>query len=305
MISVIVPCHNEAKSIDLLRDQVRAVLESYGEIFEIIFIDDGSTDDSRKVLRSIDDASVQYVSFSRNFGKEAAMLVGLQRSRGERVIIMDGDLQHPPEIIQKLLLKQDSSGADQVIARRIRTTDSFRRKLLSRLYYRLVNRLSEVEILDGVGDFRLLTRRAVEALLLLTEKTRFSKGLFSWIGFSQDHVEYQDDSRKFGQSSWSLRGLINYGLDGVMSFNTRPLRSMIVLGLSTIGIFFGYLLWLIFDAVFTGVVTPGYITLVAIVIFLGGIQLLSIGIIGEYVGRTFLESKGRPHYIIAEESEDQ
>jgi len=303
MISVVVPCHNEAKSIGPLLNQVREILESYSEDFEVIFIDDGSIDDSLEILQSLEDVHVRYVSFSRNFGKEAAMLVGLQRSRGERIIIMDGDLQHPPELIQKLLLKQDSSGADQVIARRIRTTDSFRRKLLSKFYYRLVNRLSEVEILDGAGDFRLLTRRAVDALLLLTEKTRFSKGLFSWIGFSQDHVEYQDHSREFGQSSWSLRGLINYGLDGVMSFNTRPLRSMIVLGLSTVGIFFGYLLWLIFDAVFAGVVTPGYITLVAIVIFLGGIQLLSIGIIGEYVGRTFLESKNRPHYIVAKESE--
>ena len=298
MISVVIPCHNEAQSIGPLHEQLDEIFRSYGEEFEIIFIDDGSSDNSVDVIKAIDSSFVRYVSFSRNFGKEAAMLVGLQRALGNRVIIMDGDLQHPPELVS-----QDASGADQVVARRKRTTDSLHRKLLSQFYYRLVNKMSDVEIHDGVGDFRLMTRRAVDAVLQLTEKTRFSKGLFAWIGFSTTYVDYQDNSRAFGESSWSMRGLVNYGLDGVMSFNTRPLRSMIVLGISTVALFFAYLLWLIGDALIGGVVTPGYITLVAIVTFIGGIQLLSIGIIGEYVGRTFLESKSRPHYIVAEESE--
>ena len=303
MISVVIPCHNEAQSIGPLHEQLDEIFRSYGEEFEIIFIDDGSSDNSVDVIKAIDSSFVRYVSFSRNFGKEAAMLVGLQRALGNRVIIMDGDLQHPPELVYQLLTSQDASGADQVVARRKRTTDSLHRKLLSQFYYRLVNKMSDVEIHDGVGDFRLMTRRAVDAVLQLTEKTRFSKGLFAWIGFSTTYVDYQDNSRAFGESSWSMRGLVNYGLDGVMSFNTRPLRSMIVLGISTVALFFAYLLWLIGDALIGGVVTPGYITLVAIVTFIGGIQLLSIGIIGEYVGRTFLESKSRPHYIVAEESE--
>ncbi len=303
MISVVIPCHNEAQSIGPLHEQLDEIFRSYGEEFEIIFIDDGSSDNSVEVIKAIDSSFVRYVSFSRNFGKEAAMLVGLQRALGNRVIIMDGDLQHPPELVYQLLTSQDASGADQVVARRKRTTDSLHRKLLSQFYYRLVNKMSDVEIHDGVGDFRLMTRRAVDAVLQLTEKTRFSKGLFAWIGFSTTYVDYQDNSRAFGESSWSMRGLVNYGLDGVMSFNTRPLRSMIVLGISTVALFFAYLLWLIGDALIGGVVTPGYITLVAIVTFIGGIQLLSIGIIGEYVGRTFLESKSRPHYIVAEESE--
>lgn len=303
MISVVIPCHNEAQSIGPLHEQLDEIFRSYGEEFEIIFIDDGSSDNSIEVIKAIDSSFVRYVSFSRNFGKEAAMLVGLQRALGDRVIIMDGDLQHPPELVYQLLTSQDASGADQVVARRKRTTDSLHRKLLSQFYYRLVNKMSDVEIHDGVGDFRLMTRRAVDAVLQLTEKTRFSKGLFAWIGFPTTYVDYQDNSRAFGESSWSMRGLVNYGLDGVMSFNTRPLRSMIVLGISTVALFFAYLLWLIGDALIGGVVTPGYITLVAIVTFIGGIQLLSIGIIGEYVGRTFLESKSRPHYIVAEESE--
>lgn len=303
MISVVIPCHNEAQSIGPLHEQLDEIFRSYGEEFEIIFIDDGSSDNSVEVIKAIDSSFVRYVSFSRNFGKEAAMLVGLQRALGNRVIIMDGDLQHPPELVYQLLTSQDASGADQVVARRKRTTDSLHRKLLSQFYSRLVNKMSDVEIHDGVGDFRLMTRRAVDAVLQLTEKTRFSKGLFAWIGFSTTYVDYQDNSRAFGESSWSMRGLVNYGLDGVMSFNTRPLRSMIVLGISTVALFFAYLLWLIGDALIGGVVTPGYITLVAIVTFIGGIQLLSIGIIGEYVGRTFLESKSRPHYIVAEESE--
>lgn len=303
MISVVIPCHNEAQSIGPLHEQLDKIFRSYGEEFEIIFIDDGSSDNSIEVIKAIDSSFVRYVSFSRNFGKEAAMLVGLQRALGDRVIIMDGDLQHPPELVYQLLTSQDASGADQVVARRKRTTDSLHRKLLSQFYYQLVNKMSDVEIHDGVGDFRLMTRRAVDAVLQLTEKTRFSKGLFAWIGFPTTYVDYQDNSRAFGESSWSMRGLVNYGLDGVMSFNTRPLRSMIVLGISTVALFFAYLLWLIGDALIGGVVTPGYITLVAIVTFIGGIQLLSIGIIGEYVGRTFLESKSRPHYIVAEESE--
>ena len=303
MISVVIPCHNEAQSIGPLHEQLDEIFRSYGEEFEIIFIDDGSSDNTVDVIKAINSSFVRYVSFSRNFGKEAAMLVGLQRALGERVIIMDGDLQHPPELVYQLLTSQDASGADQVVARRKRTTDSLHRKLLSQFYYRLVNKMSDVEIHDGVGDFRLMTRRAVNAVLQLNEKTRFSKGLFAWIGFPTTYVDYQDNSRAYGESSWSMRGLINYGLDGVMSFNTRPLRSMIVLGMSTVALFFAYLLWLIGDALIGGVVTPGYITLVAIVTFVGGIQLLSIGIIGEYVGRTFLESKNRPHYIVAEESE--
>ena len=206
-------------------------------------------------------------------------------------------------MIQKLLEEQDSFGNDQVIARRMRTTDSFSRKIASSFYYRLVNRLTEVEIIDGAGDFRLLTRRVVDALLLLTERTRFSKGLFSWVGFSHSYVDYRDSSREFGKSSWSARALLNYGIDGILSFNTRPLRSMIFLGLSTIAMFVCYLFWIIFAAVSGGIVTPGYITLVAIVVFLGGIQLLSIGILGEYVGRTFLESKTRPHFIVDVESD--
>jgi len=303
MISVIVPCHNEAKSIDLLRDQLRAVLESYGEDFEIIFIDDGSTDDSLKVLRSIDDARVRYVSLSRNFGKESAMLAGLQRCRGSRVIIIDGDLQHPPEFVLKLLETQDLCGAEQVVARRIRTNDSRARKILISIYYWILNRLSNISLQDGFGDFRLLTRRAVDALLSITETMRFSKGLFSWIGFSMVHVDYKDQPRVSGDSKWSYSDLISYGIDGILSFNTRPLRSMTTLGFSTILMSSVYMVWLMVDYFINGIVTPGFLTLMAVTSFIGGVQLFSIGIVGEYVGRIFLESKKRPHFIVAEESE--
>lgn len=302
MISVVVPCFNEAASIQPMYHRLKIVLDSYGEDFEIIFVNDGSSDESLYQIRLIDDLCIRYISFSRNFGKEAALLAGLQRARGSRIAIIDGDLQHPPELIKKMLEEQDFSGSDQVIARRKRTTDPIHRNLLSKAFYRLMNQLSEIEIVDGAGDFRLLTRRAADALLLLTEKTRFSKGLFSWIGFHLSYVDYEDEAREFGQSSWSIRELVNYGLDGVLSFNTRPLRSMINFGLISVGVFLCYILWLFFTAVVGGIVTPGYITLVAIVVFLAGVQLLSIGIIGEYVGRVFLESKNRPHFIVADES---
>jgi len=245
---------------------------------------------------------VRYVSLSRNFGKESAMLAGLSYARGDAVVIMDADLQHPPSVVLEMLELYDQ-GYDQVVARRTRDGDAFGRTVMSRLYYRLVNSMVEVSMEDGVGDFRLLSRRAVDALLQMGEYNRFSKGLFSWIGFTMATVDYKNVARQGGGASrWSFRRLLNYGMDGVMSFNNAPLRMAIYLGAVVTALSFAYVLYIIAAAVVQGVTVPGYVTLVAAVLGLGGLQLLFLGVIGEYVGRIYYEAKKRPHFLVAETS---
>lgn len=295
------PCHNEGLSIEELVERVRKAVSACDVNLDFVLVDDGSSDDTLQRMRLIAAPDVGYVSLSRNFGKEAAMLAGLQRASGSMVVIMDGDLQHPPEIVKDLVDHHFRTGTDQIVARRDRAGDPPIRRALSQLYFRLVNHMMDVSLLDGAGDFRLLSRRAVDALLLLSERTRFSKGLFAWIGYSQAIIEYPNTVRKTGTSSWTFRSLLDYGVDGVLSFNARPLRSIVGMGLATTGLFFVYVIWLVVNAVIGGIVTPGYITIVAIVVFLGGLQLMCVGVLGEYVGRIYLEAKGRPHYLVAEE----
>jgi polyisoprenyl-phosphate glycosyltransferase len=306
LLSVVVPCHNEERVLPELVDQVRAAVEPTGVELEIVLVDDGSRDRTVEALRQLSaaDRRVRYVSLSRNFGKESAMLAGLAYARGDAVVIMDADLQHPPRLIVDML-DLHHQGYDQVVARRTRDGDALGRTLLSRSYYRLVNSLVEVRIEDGVGDFRLLSRRAVDALLQLGEYNRFSKGLFAWIGFPTATIDYRNESRYGGDASrWTLRRLLNYGIDGVMSFNNAPLRLAIYVGLVVTALAFAYTAFLVVSAIVGGVTVPGYITLVAAVIGLGGLQLLFLGVIGEYVGRIYYESKQRPHFLVAESSDN-
>lgn len=307
LLSVVVPCHNEEKVLPRLVDQVVAAVAGLGIDLEIVLVDDGSRDRTAEVLRELNagDPRVRYVSLSRNFGKESAMLAGLAYARGDAVVIMDADLQHPPRLLVDML-DLHRQGYDQVVARRTREGDAVGRTLLARLYYRLVNRMVEVRIEDGVGDFRLLSRRAVDALLQLGEYNRFSKGLFAWIGFSTATIDYRNESRYGGDASrWTPRRLLNYGIDGVMSFNNAPLRLAIYVGLGVTALAFGYVAFLVVAAVVEGITVPGYVTLVAAVIGLGGLQLLFLGVIGEYVGRIYYETKHRPHFLVAEASDSR
>lgn len=299
-LSVVVPCHNEASTLCELVERLRAALNDVVDGLQIVLVDDGSDDGTTEVLAELRANDVEYLSLSRNFGKEAAMFAGLAESRGDLVVFIDGDLQHPPEVVADLVADHRPTGADQVIARRNRDGDPFMRRMSAHLYYRAVNRMVDIRLIDGEGDFRLLSRRASDALLSLTENTRFSKGLFAWIGFPVSVVQYENESRRNGSSSWGLRGLLDYGVDGVLSFNTRPLRSMVHLGWLTVLVFVAYVVWILVNALFIGIITPGFITLVAAVVFLGGVQLLCLGVVGEYVGRIYLESKDRPLYIVAE-----
>ncbi|TXJ71635.1 glycosyltransferase [Streptomyces lavendulae] len=302
LISIVAPCYNEEAVLDRFHEAVQRISDELlplGHDMEFVYVDDGSRDRTLAVLESLAarDPRVRYVSFSRNFGKEAALLAGLRHASGDSVVVMDADLQHPPELIARMVRLREQ-GYDQVIARRTRTGDGLARTLTARLYYRLVNRLVDVELRDGVGDFRLLSRRVVDAVLGLTEYNRFSKGLFAWVGFPSTTFAYENAVREAGSSSWSLRGLLDYGLDGVLSFNNRPLRAALWLGISLLLCAGLYTAWIVVAALLHGVQTPGYVTIITAVTALAGVQMVMLGVIGEYTGRIYYEVKGRPHFLV-------
>ncbi|MBP0725016.1 glycosyltransferase family 2 protein [Bacillus sp. RG28] len=300
-ISLVVPCYNEEKNIQEFYDEVTNLLSTIDCTYEIVLVNDGSKDNTLVKLQTISlrDERVKYISFSRNFGKEAGMLAGLTYASGDAVIILDADLQHPPSLIPQLL-EGYNEGFDQVIAKRNRTGDKVVRTAFSKLYYKIMNKFVDIELTDGVGDFRLLSRKAVNSLLSLQEYNRFSKGLFSWIGYKTKVIEYENVLRNEGESSWSFSSLLNYGIDGVISFNNRPLRMLIYLGLFVMIAGLVYILCTFFQITFSHKSTPGYFTTISAILLLGGIQLISLGVIGEYIGRIYYETKRRPQFIIDE-----
>lgn len=306
LLSVIVPCYNEGKVIEKTAGAINSALSDQEFDFEFIFVNDGSKDDTLEDIKSISssDSRIKYISFSRNFGKEAAMLAGLQYCKGDCAVIMDADLQHPPELIPEMYQKF-KMGYDQVIAKRSRTGDSKIATAFAHIYYKLANKLVNIEMVDGAGDFRLLSRKAIEALISLQENNRFSKGLFSWIGFNQTYIEYENRERAAGETKWSFRSLLSYGVDGILSFNNQPLRICIYMGGVFIGISLVYLIYLFIQILMHGIDAPGYFTTILLITLLGGIQLFSIGVIGEYIGRIYFEVKRRPCYIIQESNIDE
>lgn len=302
-ISIIIPCFNEEKVLIRTYEKLTEILLEYEKTnmcgYELIFINDGSSDNTENVLINFSkqDDHAMYISFSRNFGKEAAMLAGLKNATGDAAIIIDSDLQHPPELIPQMV-EYYKSGYDQVICRRNRNGEKIVRKKLSQLYYKIVNKFVDVELIDGVGDFRLLSRKAVDNLLSLTEYNRFSKGLFSWIGFETKYIDYDNKEREIGESKWSFKSLLQYGVDGIISFNNKPLRSIIYLGAILLLLSIVYIIITLVGILINGIDSPGYFTLITAVLIIGGVQLISIGVIGEYIGRIYYEVKKRPHYII-------
>ena len=302
LLSVVVPCHNEESVLDALVAEVFKAIDAPDVELELVLVNDGSRDRTLELMQEHNerDSRVKYVSFSRNFGKEAAMHAGLTYAKGDAVVIMDADLQHPPKLVNEMI-EHYREGYDQVVARRTRDGDPAFRTALSRLYYRLVNKLVDVPMEDGVGDFRLLSRRAVDALLAMRESNRFSKGLFSWVGFPRYTIDYKNQERYGGGASrWSMGRLLNYGIDGIMSFNNAPLRVAIYFGFTITALSFIYVIYLIIAAVTAGIDVPGYITTVAAVCLFGGIQLVVLGVLGEYVGRIYYEVKRRPPFIVAD-----
>ncbi|MEV0155471.1 glycosyltransferase family 2 protein [Micromonospora sp. NPDC050686] len=301
-LSVVVPCFNEEASVERLHQTVRDALAELTDVdIEVVYVDDGSEDGTLAALRRLAaaDPVVCYTSLSRNFGKEAAMLAGLERATGDAVVIMDADLQHPPRLLPEMVALY-RQGFDQVIARRDRRGDRFVRMVASRSFYRVVNWWIDVRLLDGAGDFRLLSRLAVDAVLAMPEYNRFSKGLFSWIGFRTAVVAHHNETRQAGRSRWTFSKLFNYAFDGLLSFNNRPLRLAIYGGLFLTLIAVAYMTWVVADAIEKGIDVPGYTTIIVSVIGLGGIQMMILGVIGEYIGRIYYETKRRPHYLVQE-----
>lgn len=300
LISVIVPAYNEEIVIKSFYQKISSVLDSQPFDAEIIFVNDGSTDSTLEILLQLKelDFRIIIVDLSRNFGKEIAMTAGLDCCKGDAVVIIDADLQDPPELIPELILKWQA-GYDVVYAKRIsREGESPLKKLTSKTFYRILKQLSRVNIPEDTGDFRLMSRRAVNALNSLRERNRYMKGLFAWIGYPQIAVLYHRDPRYAGETKWNYYGLWNLAVEGITSFSTAPLKISTYMGLLTATGAFLYGIWIIFKTLIYGDPVAGFPTMMAIILFLGGTQLLALGIIGEYLGRIFSESKQRPLYLI-------
>jgi polyisoprenyl-phosphate glycosyltransferase len=300
-LSIVVPVYNEEEAIGEFHRRLEAVLKSMNGASEVVYIDDGSTDATLNLLRDLrrTDPRIGILVLSRNFGKEIALTAGIDHARGDAVIVIDADLQDPPELIPRLV-EEWQRGFDVVYAMRTsRHGESLVRRAAAYAFYRLIQRVSRVKIPEDTGDFRLLSRRAVEALRKIREQHRFMKGLFAWIGYPQIAVPYQRDPRFGGETKWSLWQLWNFALEGITSFTTIPLKVATYLGLAIAAAAFGYAIVIVLKTLLYGDPVPGYPSLMAVVLFLGGIQLMFIGVIGEYLGRVFDETKARPLYFVA------
>ena len=306
-IGIVVPVFNEAIAIPEFIARLGGVLRELRAECLVFFVDDGSTDQTVAVVEAGRPAlpGTSIIELSRNFGKENALLAGLDAARAENcdaVVMIDADLQHPPEMIPRLL-GEWQSGCEVVIASRSQRNDeSVSRRMLARLYYGLLNRLASLPIEDGDGDFRLMDRVVVDAICSLREHHRFMKGLYSWVGFRQKRLPTEYAARQAGQSSFNLRRLISLALEGITSFSAKPLRVALVLGLLIGTSSLAYAAWIVFETVIHGRITPGYASLFCAIMFLGGVQLISIGVLGEYVGRTYIEAKSRPAYVVRKTS---
>ncbi|AIY06551.1 glycosyltransferase family protein [Planococcus sp. PAMC 21323] len=306
LISIVVPAYNEEANIAAMYEKLMQELESLPYRYEIMFIDDGSSDNTLQEILKLAETHehIKYISLTRNFGKESAMLAGLKRIQGDAAIVMDSDLQHPPTLIGEMIQGYED-GFNQVVAKRSRTGDSKVRSLFSSLYYKLINSITDVDLQDGEGDFRLLSRKAINAILALSESNRFSKGLFSWIGLSKKTINYENVLRTDGDSKWSFSNLVNYGIDGIISFNMKPLRVCFYTGFLVLFLSLLYIFFTLYNIMREGIGAPGYFTTITAILLLGGIQLISLGVIGEYIGRIYNETKQRPHFLVDVSNADE
>jgi len=308
-ISIVVPCYNEEIVLPIFLAEINKTAdlmsEKYGLLFEYIFVNDGSKDGTLAKLRELrkEDTTgrVKYISFSRNFGKESAMYAGLEHTTGDFVAIMDADLQDPPELLEEMYIGITEEGFDCVGSRRVtRKGESKVRSFFARQFYRLINNMSKTPVVDGARDFRLMTRQMTDEILRLSERNRFSKGLFSWVGFDTKWLEYENRERAAGETSWSFWGLISYSFEGIIAFSTKPLVVASVFGVIACIIAIVLLIIYFVRALLYGDPVAGFPTLITVILFLGGLQLLCIGILSQYLAKTYTEAKGRPIYIVKE-----
>jgi glycosyltransferase involved in cell wall biosynthesis len=301
LVTILVPAYNEQDVLYMLYERLSNIMNSLTNYdFEVLLVNDGSKDDTLKIMKDLraKDQRICYLNLSRNYGKETAMIAGLDYSKGDCVIIIDADLQDPPELIPEML-KYWEEGYDDVYAKRkSRKGESFLKKFTSKMYYKMLQSVTNIEIQKDTGDFRLLDRRCVEALKSIRESQRYTKGLFSWIGYNKKEILFDRDPRAAGQTKWNYGKLINLSIDGLTSFTTAPLRWAAVIGILVSLAGFIYMIAIIIKTLVYGIDVPGYSSTMVVILFLGGIQLIFLGVIGEYLGRTFNESKGRPIYFI-------
>ncbi len=301
VLSVVIPMMNEEEGIPVLFNRLVPILEKTGRTFEIVCVNDGSRDDTLAVLQMFQQRYpfITIVDLSRNFGKEAALTAGLMQAQGNAVIPLDADLQDPPELIGEMLDRWDK-GAEVVLAARAkRDTDTAFKRATANAFYRVINSISEISIPPNAGDFRLMDRAVIEALKQLPERSRFNKGIFAWLGFKTETIEYERPSREVGTTKWNYRKLWNFALDGITSFSSAPLRIWSYIGVTIAGCAILYGLVVIFKVMILGQRdVPGYASLMTVLLFSNGIVLIGLGVIGEYLSRVFIETKGRPLVIV-------
>lgn len=309
-LSVVVPCFNEEKMVEKFYKVVLDYIKDNSNFtkYEFVFVDDGSKDSTLDIIKKLreNDCCIRYVSFSRNFGKEAGMYAGLKEAKGDLVVLMDADLQHPPSLFKKMSDLIINEGYDSVGAvRENRKGESKIKSFLSSRFYKFINMISDTHISENSTDYRMMTRRFVNAVLSLSEYNRFTKGIFSWVGFRNIEIKYENVEREDGDSKWSIFNLFKYSIEGIISFSTFPLVVSSVLGIICfVGSIIMFLVFL-FKSVMFGDAVKGFPTIICSIFFLGGIQLLSIGILGQYLSKTYLEVKNRPIYIARETSENE
>ena len=306
LLSIVVPCYNEEESVKLFLSEIQSILADYN--FEVIFVNDGSSDNTLDVIKDLADSNsnVKYISFSRNFGKESAIYAGLSNANGDLVCLIDADLQHPPRLIPEMIESICAGEADVVAARRTsRKGESKLKSFFSHMFYKVFNRVSQITLVEGATDFRVMKRIVVDAVLDLPEYNRFSKGLFQWVGFETKWIAYENVERVAGESAWSFGQLVRYSVEGVVAFTTIPLTIVIFLGTILSVVAFLYMLFIIIKYLIYSDPVQGFATTMSVILLLGGIQLLSIGALGKYLEKTYTETKKRPIYIVRESNIDE
>ena len=302
-LSIIVPCFNEQESIPYFYEELLKVLTNMDITYEIIFIDDGSKDTTLQKMKELSerDSNVVYLSFSKNFGKEAAMYAGFVNARGRYVAVMDADLQDPPALLPKMLEKVESGAYDSVATRRVSRKGEPRiRSFFARRFYQLINKISDADIVDGARDYRLMKREMVEAIVAMEEYNRFSKGIYGWIGFKTYWLPYENVERVAGESKWSFWKLFRYAIEGFINFSKAPLEIVSWTGIGMTFVSVLVLIFIVLRRLLFGDPVAGWASLICVIIFVGGIQMFSIGIMGQYISRMYMETKKRPHYIVSE-----
>lgn len=302
-ISIIVPCYNEEETIPFFYEEINKVTKEIKHTFEIIFVNDGSNDKTLEIIKKLskNDKKIKYIDFSRNFGKESAMYAGLEFSSGDYVTIMDADLQHPPALLKEMIKSIEEENYDCVATRRIsRKGEPPIRSFFAKMFYKIINKMSKIEMVDNAMDYRLMTRQVVNSILELKEYNRYTKGLFSFVGYKTKWIDYENINRVAGETKWSFWKLLIYAIEGIVSFTTAPLTIAAIIGIIFCLIAFIMIIVIVVKTLCFGDPVDGWPSLACIIFFVSGVQLFCLGIIGEYLAKTYLETKKRPIYIVKE-----